>query len=76
MKSIKFEAGKTYGNWNTDLTRTVEKRTPCYVWVKGCKRLVHETSLFDLDGDWEAVEYIEICGTRYYACCDWEWIQK
>ena len=76
MKAIKFENGKTYGAWQHDFSRTIEKRTECYVWINGCKRLVRETFMDDLDGNKEAIEYVEINGRKFFACCDWAWIQQ
>lgn len=76
MKTIKFESGKTYGAWQHDLVRTVEKRTECYVWIKGCKRLIREEFLRNLEGELESIEYVIHNGLYYYACCDWDWAQK
>ena len=49
-----FEAGKTYGNWVSDLKRTVVKRTKCYVTFKGgMKKRIRTRKIGD-----EETEYI------------------
>lgn len=68
--TVYFETGKTYGAWNHDFARTIERRTPCYVWINGCKRL---TKMQLIDGN--LVEYVTVNGRKFFALCDWDWIQ-
>ena len=64
MKTIKFEAGKTY--WQVGGRRKLEvaKRTKCYVWVRvpgvegeGSKHRIEFLSYTNLDGEREYCEF-------------------
>ena len=64
MKTIKFEAGKTY--WQAGGLRKLEvaKRTKCYVWVRvpgvdgdGSKHRIETRFERNLDGEREYCEY-------------------